>query len=179
MRVRQIALISGAVLLSLAGVAATRATAADDGHATTRQLMLGIVIPASDGVFGVGSKEPKNDMEWEVIEADAMVLAEAGRLLLTGGRAKDQGEWKKHSQSLIDTSLLAEKYAREKNVDKVLDAGNAVYEACELLPREISARARRQLALAGRYAGRDAHSIPAIFAACRAGLEQYDPAQIG
>jgi len=131
MRVRQIALISGAVLLSLAGVAATRATAADDGHATTRQLMLGIVIPASDGVFGVGSKEPKNDMEWEVIEADAMVLAEAGRLLLTGGRAKDQGEWKKHSQSLIDTSLLAAKYAREKNVDKVLDAGNAVYEACD------------------------------------------------
>jgi len=82
-------------------------------------------------LFGVGSKGPQNDMEWEVIEADAMVLAEAGRLLLTEGRAKDNDKWAKDARMLIDTSLAAAKVAREKNVDKVLDAGNAVYEACD------------------------------------------------
>jgi hypothetical protein len=131
MTARRIGLFFGMALISAGCLAITGAKAADEGHATVKDLMLGIVIPASDGVFGVGSKEPKNAMEWEVIEADAMVLAEAGRLLLTGGRAKDQGKWVEDAQKLIDTSLAAAKVAREKNVDKVLTAGDAVYDACD------------------------------------------------
>ena len=131
MTVRRVGLFFGAALTAAACLAITGAQAANEGHASVKELMLGIVIPASDGVFGVGSKEPRNDMEWDVIEADAMVLAEAGRLLLTEGRAKDQDKWVKDAQMLIDTSLAAAKVAREKNVDKVLDAGNAVYDACD------------------------------------------------
>jgi len=131
MTVRRVGLFFGAAVISAACLAISGAEAANEGHAPVKDLMLGIVIPASDGLFGVGSKGPQNDMEWEVIEADAMVLAEAGRLLLTEGRAKDNDKWAKDARMLIDTSLAAAKVAREKNVDKVLDAGNAVYEACD------------------------------------------------
>jgi cytochrome c556 len=43
----------------------------------------------------------------------------------------DQGEWLKHSQDLIATAKVAAAAAHEKNVDKVLDAGNAIYEVCD------------------------------------------------
>ena len=124
-------LLFAAVGAALGLAVGTGAMAADENHATVKELMLGIVIPASDGVFGVGSQAPKNDMEWEVIEADAMVLAEAGRLLLTEGRAKDNGDWVKDAQMLIDSSLAAAKIIKAKDVDKALDAGNDVYDACD------------------------------------------------
>ena len=69
-------LLTGSVLLAAGALATGLALAADDGVATIRQLMLGIVIPASDGVFGVASKAPENDTEWELIEADSMAEAE-------------------------------------------------------------------------------------------------------
>jgi hypothetical protein len=99
--------------------------------ATTRQVMLGITIPTSDVVFQVGAKAPADDLEWEKVEASALSLAESGVLLTVGTRAVDQGEWLKHSQDLIATAKVAAAAAHEKNVDKVLDAGNAIYEVCD------------------------------------------------
>ena len=119
-------------ILALAAVmlVAPAAIAADGQEATVKELMLGIVIPASDGVFGVASEAPKNDVEWERIEADAMVLAEAGRLLTQGSRPKDQGDWVKFSNDLVSAALEAAKYAKAKDVDKVSDAGNTLYNSC-------------------------------------------------
>ena len=124
-------LLIGAALLASGAIAAGATMAAGNEDATVRQLMLGIVIPASDGVFGVASKAPENDIEWEVIEADAMVLAEAGRLLTQDGRAKDHGDWAKYAKDLVDASLTTARYARAKDVDKVIDAGNTVYDSCD------------------------------------------------
>jgi hypothetical protein len=107
------------------------AAAAPEAIATTRQVMLGITIPTSDVVFQVGAKAPADDMEWEKVEASALALAESGAMLTIGTRAVDQGEWLKQSQDLIATAKLAAAAAHEKNVDKVLDAGNAIYEVCD------------------------------------------------
>jgi hypothetical protein len=99
--------------------------------ATTRQVMLGITIPTSDVIFQVGAKAPADDMEWEKVEASALALAESGTLLTIGSRAVDKQEWLKHCADLIATAKIAAAAAHEKNVDKVLDAGNAVYEVCD------------------------------------------------
>jgi hypothetical protein len=107
------------------------AAVAPEAIATTRQVMLGITIPTSDVVFQVGAKAPADDLEWEKVEASALSLAESGALLTIGTRAVDQGEWLKHSQDLVATAKLAAAAAHEKNVDKVLDAGNAIYEVCD------------------------------------------------
>ena len=99
--------------------------------ATTRQVMLGITIPTSDVIFQVGTRAPADDMEWEKVEANAVALAESATLLTLGSRAVDKQDWLKHCQDLIATAKSAAAAAHEKNVEKVLDAGNAVYEVCD------------------------------------------------
>ena len=99
--------------------------------ATTRQLMLGLTIPASDVVFQVGSAAPKDDAEWEKVQANAAMLAESANLLLTGPRAIDAPEWTGFSKSLIAASKTALEAAQAHDVDKVLEAGNQIYEVCD------------------------------------------------
>lgn len=99
--------------------------------ATTRQVMLGITIPTSDVVFQVGAQAPQNDADWEKVEANALALAESGALLTMGSRAVDQKEWLQHCRDLIAAAKSAAGAAREKDVDKVLDAGNTIYEVCD------------------------------------------------
>ncbi len=129
-------------VLALAACSAKQAplaAAAPEAIATTRQVMLGITIPTSDVVFQVGAKAPADDMEWEKVEANALALAESGALLRIGARAVDQGEWLKHSQDLIATAKVAAAAAHEKDVDKVLDAGNAIYEVCDACHKKYMA----------------------------------------
>ena len=129
--------VRSATLIALLAVAAcsakqspTHATVSAqpplEALATTRQVMLGITIPTSDVIFQVGSKAPADDLEWEKVEANAMALAESATLLTIGSRAVDKQEWLKHCQDLIATAMATAAAAHEKNVDKVLDAGNAV-----------------------------------------------------
>jgi len=99
--------------------------------ATTRQVMLGITIPTADVIFQAGTRATADDMEWEKVEANAVALAESATLLTLGSRAVDKQDWLKHCQDLIATAKSAAAAAHEKNVEKVLDAGNAVYEVCD------------------------------------------------
>lgn len=101
--------------------------------------MLGITVPASDVVFQVGSREPEDDAGWERVEANAIALAESANLLKTPPRAVDQGDWLKYADALVDTAQAAASGAREKNVDRVLDAGNAIYEVCDACHKKYMA----------------------------------------
>ena len=113
--------------------------------ATTRQVMLGITGPTSDVVFQVGAAAPKDAAEWEKVQASAAALAESANLLMTGPRAVDQQEWATWCKTLIKTSKLAAEAAQERNVDKVLDAGNQVYEVCDGCHKKyMAARAGEQ-----------------------------------
>jgi len=106
-------------------------SAAPEPIATTRQIMLGITAPTSDVVFQVGAKAPESDAEWEKVQASALSLAESALLLRSGPRAVDQQEWLKHCDDLISTAKAAAAAAGEKDVDKVLDVGNSIYEVCD------------------------------------------------
>ena len=95
------------------------------------QLMQAIIIPSSDAVWAVGAEAPKNDEDWTKVRNNALALAESGNLLMIGDRAKDQGEWMKASQVLVDAGTAAFKAAEAKNADGVMMAGDAIYNACE------------------------------------------------
>ena len=95
------------------------------------QLMQAIIIPSSDAVWAVGAEAPKNDEEWTKVRNNALALAESGNLLMIGDRAKDQGEWMKASQLLVDAGTAAFKAAEAKNAEGVMMAGDALYNACE------------------------------------------------
>ena len=107
------------------------ATTIPDSVATSRQIMLGLVIPAADTVWGVASNTPSDDAAWEKVAASAVMIAEAAHLMSTGPRVVDQADWLGYSKAMADAAKLAAKAAGEKNADGVGDAGNVLYETCD------------------------------------------------
>lgn len=98
---------------------------------TTLQLMKGIVIPSSNVIFNIASQAPKDDEEWANVQNHALVLAEAGNLLMMTGRAKDNGEWMKDAKALVDAGSAAFKAANARDVDKLNSVGDDILTACE------------------------------------------------
>jgi type IV secretory pathway TrbL component len=98
---------------------------------TVRQIMLGIVAPASDVIFAVPSKAPKDDKEWKTVQDSALTLAEAGNLMMMPGRAKDNGDWMKNAKGLLDAGSAAFKASNAKDAKALEDIGDKVEEACE------------------------------------------------
>lgn len=104
--------------------------------ATPKQLMQSIVIPASDAVWKVATEAPKDDAQWLAVENNALALVESANLLMMEGRAVDQENWIKQSQALLETAMTAVDAAHAKDLDQVMDAGNAIYEVCEACHRQ-------------------------------------------
>jgi hypothetical protein len=109
--------------------------------ADVKQLMQGVVDPSADVVWesvatiytkeGIEERRPKNDEEWANVRNHAMMLTEAGNLLMMPTRAKDGGEWMKMSQELVDISAVALRAAEAKNIDGLYDVGGRIDEVCE------------------------------------------------
>jgi hypothetical protein len=109
--------------------------------ADVKQLMQGIVDPSADVVWesvatiytraGVEERRPRNEAEWANVRNHAMMLTEAGNLLMMPSRAKDGDDWMKMSQELIDISAVALKAAEAKSIDGLYDVGGRIDEVCE------------------------------------------------
>jgi len=95
------------------------------------EIMLGIVKPSSDVIFGVPAKAPKDDKEWENVQNNALMLAEAGNLLLIPGRAKDKDEWVKDANALIKAGSDAFKAANAKDAKALETIGDNIEDTCE------------------------------------------------
>lgn len=98
---------------------------------TVRQIMLGIVAPTSDVIFKVPNQAPKGDKDWKTVQDNALMLAEAGNLLLIPGRAKDTGDWTKFAKSLVTQGSKAFKAANAKDAKSLEDIGNDIDQVCE------------------------------------------------
>ena len=109
--------------------------------ADVQQLMEMMVDPAADLVWdAVGTVitaeernhwSPQTDEEWTAVRNSALVLMESGNLLMIGSRAKDQGDWIKASQAMVDAATVAFRAAEAKNVDALIEAGDQIYATCE------------------------------------------------
>jgi hypothetical protein len=103
--------------------------------------MQGVVDPCADVVWesvatiftkqGVEERRPRTEAEWANVRNHAMMLTEAGNLLMMPPRAKDGDQWMKMAQRLIDTSSVALRAAEAHNVDQLLLIGGEIDEACE------------------------------------------------
>jgi hypothetical protein len=108
--------------------------------ATLHEVMEGSVTPPAEVIWdsvstivdekGIHEHFPQNDVEWEIVEHAAIALAETSNLLMMEGRAKDTGDWRKYSQQLAETSMLAAEAARAKNTDQILETGEKIYDVC-------------------------------------------------
>ena len=88
---------------------------------------VGTIVSAS----GVEEIAPKNEEEWATVRYNALTLAESGNLLMIGDRARDQGDWIKMSQALVDVGVVALKAAEAKNPEALFEAGGEVYAVCQ------------------------------------------------
>jgi hypothetical protein len=133
--------IAGAREARSAGPAAADAAPAVTPVATIKQIMAGITGPAAAAVYnsvstvvsleGIKETAPQNDEEWAALAATAASLAESGNLLLTPGRAIDNGDWVKMTQDFIEKSTLAMKAAEQKSTDAILSAGSELNQTCD------------------------------------------------
>jgi hypothetical protein len=134
-------IVAGARAAQQAAAAPAAAAVTLTPVATVKQLMNGIVIPASTVIYdsvstsvtaaGIEENAPKDDAEWARVADNAASLAEAGNLLMLDGRAVDKGDWVNISKEMIDAAKLALKAAEEKNTEAILDAGSRINETCD------------------------------------------------
>lgn len=109
--------------------------------ASVKELMVSVIDPAADVLWdsvgtiiseeGVDEWYPKTDEEWAIVQNSAVVMMEAGNLLMIGERAKDREAWMRMSERLVDAGLLALEAARSKDPDAVFAVGEDVYFACD------------------------------------------------
>jgi hypothetical protein len=117
------------ILLLLAGAVMAQAPTFQP-VGTVSQVMISITYPSSDAIFYVERNPPKTDKEWNDLQAQALILAESGNLLMIGRRARDQGDWIKESQEMVDVGAAAYKAAMAKDLPAIVALNQRLNDAC-------------------------------------------------
>lgn len=109
--------------------------------ATTQQIMSAMVVPAANAIYeavgtsisaaGVKEWSPQTDAEWTAVADSAVMLIEAGNLLLLGNRAVDRGDWVTMSRAMMQAAHAVQDAAAKKSVDGVFAAGDDITMACD------------------------------------------------
>ena len=60
----------------------------------------------------------------------AVALAESGNLLMMGTRPKDNADWMRFCERLVEVAHRAAKHAEAKDKQKVFDIGGEIYAVC-------------------------------------------------
>jgi cytochrome c556 len=99
--------------------------------ATVKHVMQTMTIPASDAIFSAAAETPKDAQTWQAVRKSAMMLAESGTLLMTGGRAKDNSAWIDMARAMVTQAQATLKAIDAKDGDALAQAGDDVYVTCE------------------------------------------------
>jgi hypothetical protein len=97
---------------------------------TISELMVDIIYPASDAVFYITTREPKDEAGWNELRAKTLMLAESANLLLMPGRARDQDRWMADSKLLLDVGAAAFRAAKRKDLDALSALSDQLYQSC-------------------------------------------------
>lgn len=132
--------VSGLTMLVLAA-RGSGPTSDATPSATVKQLMQGLVVPASRAIYDAVSTTvtekgtvdvfPRNDREWEVVGSHAMALVEAANLLKVGGRARDSRDWIRMSDAMAKAAMQSYRASERKSTEALLAAGEILNNSCE------------------------------------------------
>ena len=108
--------------------------------ATVRTLMANLVDPAADLVWdavgtivdydGENHWEPETEEDWISVRYGAISMIEAGNLLMMETRARDQDQWIRFSEAMMDAATLMFEAAEAEDADRVFALGEDVYNSC-------------------------------------------------
>jgi cytochrome c556 len=118
------------VFLSIAGASTAQAPQPAPPVGTMSDLMVSMVYPAANDVLlGAYRGGPKDDKEWAAIQRSAVVLAEAGNVLMMPARARG-GEWNQDAKLLTDAAAAAYKAARAKDAAALGAVAESLNTSC-------------------------------------------------
>lgn len=108
-------------------------------YGNLKQVMRSVPLPNSDVIFGVQSKLPKNDMDWQNVENAAIAIEETANLILLPGRVLSNGkpvpvqaaDFVKYAQALVPAGRDCLKAARMKSQDAVSNCTDSLSQACD------------------------------------------------
>ena len=117
--------------------------------ATVKQMMQGVVTPASAAIYNAvsttitekGTEEtfPRNDREWENVGSHAMALVEAANLMKVDGRAKDTTDWMRMSDAMATAAMQSYRATEKKDVEALLASGEVLNNSCDNCHRRYEA----------------------------------------
>ena len=92
--------------------------------------MVDVIYPASDAVFYISTRTPKNDAEWTELQGKTLMVAESANLLMMPGRARDNDRWMSDAKLMLDAAAAAFAAAKKKDVDALIDLNDQLYQSC-------------------------------------------------
>ncbi len=127
------------VVAGLAGAAAAR----DDGPVpepapigTMSELMIKLMYPASDAILYVESRAPTNEVEWNELQAQALILAESANLIMMPSRVVgDRDQWMRDARLMFDVGAAAYEAALDHDLDALIALNEQVYMSCVVCHR--------------------------------------------
>jgi hypothetical protein len=138
---RTIALFSGLIAAMLAaqapGTSSTPGTPGTPGASvaprpigTMSELMVNVIYPASDAVFYISTRTPKDDAEWTELQGKTLMVAEAANLLMMPGHVRDNDRWMADAKLMRDAGAAAFAAAKKKDLDALIDLNDQLYQSC-------------------------------------------------
>jgi len=111
-----------------------------DSVADVEQLMLTVIDPAADVYWdsvgtvmtmeGTEEYAPSTLQEWEAVRNAAIVVSEAGNLLLMPGRIQEGEQWTEMALALVSSGRKALAAAENRDPEAVFTAGGDLYLVC-------------------------------------------------
>ena len=92
--------------------------------------MVHVIRPASDAVFYITSRTPATDAEWGALQAQTLMLAESGHLLLMPARARGRAQWIADSHLMLEAGRKAFAAAKAKDVAALETLNDEMYQSC-------------------------------------------------
>jgi hypothetical protein len=97
---------------------------------TMSELMVHVIRPASDAVFYITSRTPATEAEWGVLQAQTLMLAESGHLLLMPSRARGRPQWIKDAELMLEAGRKAFVAAKARDVAALEALNDEMYQSC-------------------------------------------------
>jgi hypothetical protein len=116
-----------------------------DTSVDTRQLMSWMIDPSSKVVFGAVASivtergeenvQPRTDEEWNNVRNNAVIVLEAGNLLMLEGRARpsiaqDVADWNAKARAMSVAARTAIEATDVKDAEALFTASGDIYQAC-------------------------------------------------
>jgi len=104
-------------------------------ESSINELMLDVVTPATNTLWGVA--DPQTDADWNVLVVAASQVIAAGDQIKRGGSGPNDmtwaadPAWQTFADRLIDAANDARDAASTKNLDALFEANDVLYPPCE------------------------------------------------